>query len=93
MTPKKVFAFSSTNYIVLAIGMFIVIIGMVLMSGSGSSEEAFNADIFSATRIKVAPAVCLLGYLLMAVGIILKPRKSTDDSDKTSTPADNIQAK
>lgn len=91
MTPKKVFAFSSTNFIVLAIGMLIVIVGMILMSGSGSSEGTFNADIFSATRIKVAPAVCLVGYLTMAIGIILKPRDKKEEGEKDA--ADNIQAK
>ena len=36
-TPKKsVFAFGRTNFVLLAIGMAAVIIGMVLMSGSGS---------------------------------------------------------
>lgn len=54
--------------------MAIVIIGMVLMSGSGSNETTFNPEIFSAQRIKVAPAVCLFGYLFIIYGIMRKPR-------------------
>ena len=68
------FAFNKTNYILLAIGMAIIIIGFILMSGSGSSEGVFNEDIFSARRIKVAPLVCFIGFIFMTVGIMYKPK-------------------
>ena len=67
-------AFSKKNYILLAIGMAIVIIGLVLMSGEGSAEGVFNPDIFSARRIKVAPVVCLLGFVSMIYAVIRKPK-------------------
>ena len=35
---KRNFAFDKVNFILLAVGMAIVIIGFILMSGSGSSE-------------------------------------------------------
>ena len=74
--PKQpVFAFGRTNFILLAVGMAVVIIGMVLMSGSGSRETTFDASIFSARHIKLAPAVCLFGYLFMIYAIVRKPRK------------------
>ena len=72
---QKVFAFDKMNFILLAIGMAIVIVGMILMSGSGSTEEQFNPEIFSAMRIKVAPVVCLFGYLFMIFAIIKKPKQ------------------
>ena len=56
---KRNFAFDRVNYILLAVGMAVVIIGFILMSGDGSTEAAYNPDIFSARRIKVAPVVCL----------------------------------
>ena len=56
---KRNFAFDKVNFILLAVGMAIVIIGFILMSGSGSSETVFNPDVFSVRRIKVAPIVCL----------------------------------
>lgn len=71
---KKNFAFQRVNYILLAIGMAIIILGFILMSGSGSSENVFNADIFSARRIKLAPAVCFFGFIFMTVGIMYKPK-------------------
>lgn len=74
--PKrpKLFAFDKVNFILLAIGMAIVIVGMVLMSGPGSNETTFNESIFDGRHIKVAPAVCLFGYLFMIFGIMRKPR-------------------
>ena len=43
---KKSFAFDKTNFILLAIGMIVIIIGFLLMSGPGSTETALNR-IFS----------------------------------------------
>ena len=62
---KSNFAFGRTNFILLAIGMAIVVIGFILMAGGGSTQEAYNPEIFSARRIKVAPLVCLFGFVSM----------------------------
>lgn len=80
MNHKKVFAFDRTNFVLLAIGVAAVIIGMVLMSGSSSDTEHFNPEIFSARRIKVAPLVCLAGYLFMIFAIMRRPK--TEDKEK-----------
>ncbi|MBP5380502.1 MAG: DUF3098 domain-containing protein [Bacteroidaceae bacterium] len=69
---KKDFAFGKTNYILLAIGMVVIILGLILMSGSGSSEGTFDPEIFSVRRIKIAPAVCFLGFIFMVYGILYK---------------------
>ncbi|MCR5131626.1 MAG: DUF3098 domain-containing protein [Prevotella sp.] len=71
---KKNFAFDKVNFLLLAIGMIVVIIGFVLMSGSGSTQEAYDPNIFSPMRIKVAPVVCLLGFLSIVYAIIRKPK-------------------
>lgn len=71
---KRNFAFDKVNYILLAVGMGIVIIGFLLMTGPGSSETAFEPDIFSARRIKVAPLVCLFGFLSMIFAVMRKPK-------------------
>ena len=62
MSDKQKFAFDKVNFILLAVGMAIVIIGFLLMTGPSSSETVFEPDIFSARRIKVAPVVCLFGF-------------------------------
>ena len=51
------------NYLLLAVGMIIVVIGFLLMTGPASTETAFEPDIFSARRVKVAPVVCLFGFV------------------------------
>ena len=71
---KKDFAFDKTNYILLAVGMAVVVIGFLLMSGAGSTESTYNPDIFSTRRIVVAPIVCLLGFVSMIYAVAHKPK-------------------
>ncbi len=71
---KRDFAFGRTNFILLAIGMAIVVIGFILMAGGGSTQEAYNPEIFSARRIKVAPLVCLFGFVSMIYAVVHKSK-------------------
>ncbi|SFO42232.1 DUF3098 domain-containing protein [Prevotella sp. tf2-5] len=71
---KRNLAFDRVNYILLVVGMVIVVIGFILMSGAGSTESAYNPDIFSARRIKVAPLVCLFGFVSMIYAVMRKPK-------------------
>ncbi len=70
---KKDFAFGKNNYILLAIGAAVVILGFLLMSGGSSTTEAYNPDIFSGRRIKLAPIVCLLGFVVMIYAVVKNP--------------------
>ncbi len=72
---KRDLAFDKVNYILLAIGMAVVVIGFLLMSGAGSSETSYNPDIFSVRRIKVAPVVCLIGFVSMIYAIVRRPKE------------------
>ena len=74
MMDKRNFAFGRMNFILLAVGMLVVIVGFILMSGGSSSEEAYNPDIFSTRRIVVAPIVCLLGFVSMIYAVAHKPK-------------------
>lgn len=67
---NKNFAFSKINFIMIGISMLIVVIGFLMMTGATSENEAFNPEIFSASRISVAPIVCLVGFLSIIVGIM-----------------------
>ena len=71
---KRDFAFDKVNYILLAIGMAVVVIGFLLMSGSGSTDTNYDPDIFSARRIKVAPVVCLAGFVAMIYAVVRRPK-------------------
>ena len=81
---KSNFAFDRVNYILLAVGMAVVIIGFLLMSGAGSSDTTYNPDIFSARRIKVAPLVCLLGFISMIYAVVYRPKgdNTIQETDK-----------
>jgi hypothetical protein len=63
--------FNAKRIIILSAVVFIVV-GYLLMSDPGSTEQAFNPNIFSFRRIVVAPVLCLIGYLLIIVGILKK---------------------
>ena len=41
MADKQKFAFDKTNFILLAIGMAVVIIGFILLKGPSSTETVF----------------------------------------------------
>ena len=71
---KKKFAFDKTNFILLSVGMAIIIIGFLLMTGPGSTEGYFEPDIFSVRRIKVAPVISLFGFIFMIYGIVRKSK-------------------
>ena len=71
---KRNFAFDKVNFILLAVSMVVVVIGFLLMVGPNSSETAFEPDIFSVRRIKVAPVVCLAGFVMMIYAVVRKPK-------------------
>jgi uncharacterized BrkB/YihY/UPF0761 family membrane protein len=71
---KKNFAFDKTNFLLLAIGMMVVVLGFVLMLGPASTLTRFEPDIFSVRRIRVAPLVCLAGFVFMIYGVLRKPK-------------------
>ena len=67
--------FGRRNFVILLIGSVMIIVGYLFMSGEGSTLAAYHPDIFSETRIRIAPLVCLLGYLLNVFGILYRPLK------------------
>ncbi|MBD3589688.1 DUF3098 domain-containing protein [Bacteroides sp. GM023] len=67
--------FGKRNYIILMVGSILIIAGYIVMSGEGSTLAAYNPDIFSKSRIGVAPILCLLGYLLNIFGILYRPNQ------------------
>jgi hypothetical protein len=72
---KRDFAFDKMNYLLLAVGMIIVVIGFLLMTGPVSTDTTFEPDIFSARRTKLAPVVCLFGFVSMIYAVVRKPKE------------------
>lgn len=76
----KNLAFHKINLIICGVAVLVIIAGFLLMSGPATTFDGFEPDIFSARRIKVAPLVCLAGFVLMIVGILYpeKDRKKEE---------------
>lgn len=70
---KKEFPLGRKNLLFMAVGFAIVIVGLFLMMGSGTTSSEFNPDIFSVRRIVVAPVVTLSGFIVVALAILIKP--------------------
>jgi fumarate reductase subunit D len=74
------FAFGKENYRIMIAGVVIILVGMLLMIGGGSDDpNVFNGEeLFSFRRITLSPVVILLGFVVVVVAIMRKP-KSEDD--------------
>lgn len=71
-TPTN-FAFGRSNYMWLGIGIAVLTVGYLLMSGGGSDDpNVFDESIFSFRRITLAPAVVLAGYGVIFYAILKK---------------------
>ncbi len=72
---KPDFLFGKDNYKILLIGIAVIAIGFVLMSGGGSTDpNVFNDAIFSFRRIRLAPTVVLLGFGITVYSILKKSK-------------------
>ena len=59
------------NYILLAIGFAVILLGFVLMTGGGSdSPDEFNYAMFSWRRITLAPILVVGGFVLEIYAIL-----------------------
>lgn len=91
MIDKKDLAFGKMNFIILAVSMLVVVIGFILMGGEGSTDTAYNPDIFSVRRTKVAPIVCLVGFVSMIYAVVYKPKgKKEDKVEQRSVLTDGL---
>lgn len=70
---KPDFLFDKVNYKILLIGIAVIALGFILMSGGGSDDpKVFNEDVFSFRRIRLAPTVVLIGFGITIYSIFKK---------------------
>lgn len=75
---KNHFTFSKQNYILLAIGFVVIILGFILMIGGKNSDpQVFNSEIYNVQHITIAPMVVLLGFIIEIFAILKKPKTDT----------------
>ena len=59
------------NYILLAIGFAVILLGFILMAGGGSdSPDEFNYAMFSWRRITLAPILVIGGFAFEIYAIL-----------------------
>ena len=73
---KPEFLFEKINYKILLIGIVVIALGFILMSGGGSDDpKVFNEAVFSFRRIRLAPTVVLIGFGITIYSIFKNTKK------------------
>lgn len=74
--PRFTFVFTKTNYIIMGIGLVLLALGYILLSGGGSDDpNVFNYEMFNTRRLYVAPILIILGLIAEVVAIMYKPKE------------------
>ncbi|KQB40873.1 DUF3098 domain-containing protein [Flavobacterium aquidurense] len=72
---KQEFLFDGINYKILLIGIGVIALGFILMSGGGSNDpKIFNEDVFNFRRIRLAPTTVLIGFGITIYSIFKKSK-------------------
>jgi cadmium resistance protein CadD (predicted permease) len=68
--------FSKDNYTWMIIGGVVIALGMLLMSGGKSTDPKIfdTKEVYSTTRITIAPILIVLGLLVEIYAIFKKPK-------------------
>ena len=72
----KDFLFNKRRYKILFISIFVIALGFIIMSGGESSDpNIFNDEIYNFRRIRLAPLMVVLGFILCVFSILYKDKK------------------
>jgi hypothetical protein len=76
------FGFQKENYKILLIGLAINVVGFILMIGGATEDpNVFSEEeLFSSTRITIAPMLILLGYIVILYAIMKKPNNTEENN-------------
>jgi len=68
--------FGKENYVWMLAGVVIIAIGFILMAGGKSPDpNVFNEEeVYSTTRITIAPLLIIAGLIIEIVAIFRKPK-------------------
>ena len=69
--------FGKENYLMMLGGLIILAIGFFLMAGGKSADpKVFNDDdVYSTTRITIAPLLIIAGFVIEIFAIMRKPKE------------------
>ena len=70
-SDKNNFIFKKRNYKIMILGLIIIAVGFILMSGGGSEDpNIFSPEIYNFRRIRLAPTLVLLGLGIQIYAIL-----------------------
>ena len=73
---KATFAFGKDNYKMMLIGIVIVAIGMITMTGGASDDlNKMSEEIFDFRRLTLAPILIIAGYVVVLLAILKKAKE------------------
>ena len=73
---KHEFLFEKVNYKILLVGIAVIALGFILMSGGGSEDpNGFSEEIFNFRRIRLAPTTVLIGFGITIYAILKNSKK------------------
>ncbi len=69
--------FGKDNYMWMLAGIVVIVLGFILMAGGKSADpKIFDPkEVYSTTRITIAPLLIIIGFILEIVGIMKKPKE------------------
>lgn len=69
--------FGKQNYVIMLAGLVVITIGFLLMAGGKSADpKIFDPkEVYSTTRITIAPILIIAGFILEIVGIMKKTQQ------------------
>ena len=76
ISNNNVSLFTKDNYIWMLIGLAVMALGFILMSGGKSADpKVFDKnEVYSTTRITIAPMLIIAGLLIEIFAIMKKPK-------------------
>lgn len=73
---QKTNLFGKENYMLMLVGLVVLALGFFLMAGGKSTDpKVFDPkEVYSNTRITVAPILIIAGFIIEIVAIMKKPK-------------------
>ena len=73
---KLGFAFGRLNYVLMGVGLAILALGYILLTGGGSDDpNTFNPAMFDNRRLVLAPILIIVGFVVEILAIMYKSKK------------------
>ena len=77
-SKENTFYFSKANFKLMLIGLGLIAFGFILMMGYGANTKPdgffdpnyWNDDIFSVVKIRIAPLLVIVGFVVQVVAIL-----------------------